>query len=258
MAMQAVGLRIRHTFLDVAHGNTQEGRALPRSCSCPPGFAPFMATEVGQGPGHADEEYCQQLMQNSSAIALAKFATAAKHDGKTSLRLSPLDAVPVAMPDRAVHLPGTARGNDHQHHDNAQDDELPFRQAATLPPGTKTLMLCNLPCGMILEDVRAMLGRLGYNGTFNYIKLPVKVAKGNLGYAFVDFGSAGHAHNFASDFTNYRFEGRRSVKVPFVRAAATQEHGQQRAGQNSSRASRRSRTCWLADRARGLTGGCVE
>eukprot|EP00929_Paragymnodinium_shiwhaense_P023680 TRINITY_DN14773_c0_g1_i1.p1 TRINITY_DN14773_c0_g1~~TRINITY_DN14773_c0_g1_i1.p1 ORF type:complete len:248 (-),score=26.61 TRINITY_DN14773_c0_g1_i1:594-1337(-) len=243
-------LCVRRTFLDMAcEEELPEVRRRSRS-SPPAARGRKSGTEVLEKC--TDEAYCQYLTA-FMASSLRSDTSVTLHSGVASEAKPPSsDYVDDerrssrASTASTRNLQGSMGRPEGLPHGGEEDDAC---ASLPLPPDAKTLMLCNLPCRMMIGDVVAMLQGLGYNGTFNYVKVPTKVSRSSLGYAFVDFTSAPTAHAFARDFLRHRFEGHKSNKVPSVRVATIQSGNDDAAGgeDHSFRPNRRSRTCWYAN-----------
>eukprot|EP00448_Togula_jolla_P023129 CAMPEP_0170590148 /NCGR_PEP_ID=MMETSP0224-20130122/11714_1 /TAXON_ID=285029 /ORGANISM="Togula jolla, Strain CCCM 725" /LENGTH=232 /DNA_ID=CAMNT_0010913923 /DNA_START=124 /DNA_END=822 /DNA_ORIENTATION=- len=94
-------------------------------------------------------------------------------------------------------------------------------RAATFPlkisePCT-TLMIRDIPCRIIKEDLLAAVDSFGFAGTYDFCHLPTVMKKkppriANFGYAFLNFISPLHASAFVQVFAGFRFEGIGSTK----------------------------------------------
>lgn len=77
-----------------------------------------------------------------------------------------------------------------------------------------TLMLCALPYELSSEELLQTINELGFSGAYDFVYMPcrstrhgAKSRKGNVGYAFVNFGTAERAKEFSAAFQGFSFEG---------------------------------------------------
>ena len=68
------------------------------------------------------------------------------------------------------------------------------------------LMLCDLPCRILYDDVVAALDVEGFVDKYDFIYVPSKHTS-NLGYAFINFLDSATASLFTARFAGYRFPG---------------------------------------------------
>jgi hypothetical protein len=103
-----------------------------------------------------------------------------------------------------------------------------------------TLMICNLPCRVSLEEITGILESLGYGGTYDFLHLPTgrNRSNANLGYGFINFSNATVAASFTEEFSNYEFEGYHSKKLLTVKPAHIQGLHQNLSKRNASRRQR--------------------
>mmetsp|Transcript_7970 Transcript_7970/g.18808 ORF Transcript_7970/g.18808 Transcript_7970/m.18808 type:complete len:148 (+) Transcript_7970:61-504(+) len=76
------------------------------------------------------------------------------------------------------------------------------------PATATTLKLRNLPNSLNAEDIMAAMVKLGYQGTYDFLFVPMDAKqRHNAGYAFVNFLNADLAIMFTHSFKSYRFPG---------------------------------------------------
>jgi len=107
--------------------------------------------------------------------------------------------------------------------DDPQDQSL-----ANLPEhlkaveGCSTLMISNIPCGVLLQPLAAAIDSSGFAGKYDLLHLPgIWNKKSNIGYAFINFPRQEDAIKFAKEFDGHRFEGK-SKKVVRIKPARVQ------------------------------------
>jgi hypothetical protein len=92
-----------------------------------------------------------------------------------------------------------------------------------------TLMVCPLPYEVCSEELLEAVNKLGFSGAYDFVYMPsrstrkgAKSRKGNVGYAFVNFGTAELATQFAAAFEGYCFPDVEDKRLIAVKAAACQ------------------------------------
>lgn len=93
-----------------------------------------------------------------------------------------------------------------------------------------TLMVCPLPYEVSSDELLQAINTLGYAGTYDFVYMPsrstrkgAKSRKGNVGYAFVNFGKSERATQFAAAFEGYSFPDVEEAERPIaVKPAACQ------------------------------------
>jgi hypothetical protein len=88
----------------------------------------------------------------------------------------------------------------------------------------RTLMICNLPCRIVYDDLIDAIGSIGFADAFEFVHLACRYKQpdSNLGYAFINFFSPADAARFASAFEGYQFSHKGSTKACTVKVAKTQ------------------------------------
>jgi hypothetical protein len=92
-----------------------------------------------------------------------------------------------------------------------------------------TVMLCNIPCRVKLEEIIQAVASLGFDGTYDLLHAPGPkrrhphlTSTTNIGYAFINFVTPEYADQFMKVFTGFCFEGRHSEKVGLAKLARIQ------------------------------------
>jgi hypothetical protein len=90
-----------------------------------------------------------------------------------------------------------------------------------------TLMICNIPCRITLQQLVEVIDSMGFAGKYDFLHLPIgggssAGSRSNLGYGFINFADPVDAEPFRKAFMNYQFEGTSSAKVCTVRPAHIQ------------------------------------
>merc|ERR1740120_30013 len=77
-----------------------------------------------------------------------------------------------------------------------------------------TVMLRNLPCPFLREDLIKKMNAKGFAGLYNFVYLPVDFqTEMGMGYAFVNLPAWGDAERFMSAFNGFKSWPRPSSKV---------------------------------------------
>jgi hypothetical protein len=102
-------------------------------------------------------------------------------------------------------------------------DATEEEKALMIEARVTTLMLCDMPCRILDEEVIAALDSNGFAGQYDSIRVPCCGQKlSNLGYAFINFIDTHTALRFRDKFHGYRFPQSRSHKACRVKAARMQ------------------------------------
>lgn len=101
-------------------------------------------------------------------------------------------------------------------------------QSSSLPASghnveATTIMICNLPCSIMREELVHTIDSMGLTGRYDFLNLPCHhQARPNVGYAFINFLTAEDAALCTRHFTGFRFPNTRSTKVCTVKPARIQ------------------------------------
>lgn len=94
---------------------------------------------------------------------------------------------------------------------------------------TTTLMVCPLPYEVSSDMLLQTVDDLGFSGKYDFVYMPsrstrkgAKCRKGNVGYAFINFGTTDSATEFVAAFEGYCFPGVEAEKLISVKPAACQ------------------------------------
>jgi hypothetical protein len=92
-----------------------------------------------------------------------------------------------------------------------------------------TVMLCNIPCRVSLEEIEQAVAFLGFEGTYDLLHAPGPKRRHrnissttNIGYAFINFQHPEHAQRFINVFDGFHFVGRQSDKLGVAKFARIQ------------------------------------
>jgi len=92
-----------------------------------------------------------------------------------------------------------------------------------------TVMLCNIPCRVTLEEIIHAVRSLGFDDTYDLLHAPgpkrrhrYLASTTNIGYAFINFVKPEDAQNFMKAFEGFCFEGRHSEKVGMAKFGRVQ------------------------------------
>jgi len=92
-----------------------------------------------------------------------------------------------------------------QHGDGSATDP---REHIKAVDGCNSLMICNLPCSLLCEQLAAVVDSKGFEGKYDSLHLPGnRKHSSNVGYGFISFHKQEHAMEFAKTFRGYRFAG---------------------------------------------------
>jgi len=92
----------------------------------------------------------------------------------------------------------------------------------------KTMMICNLPCMLGVQDLHDAMNVRGFEGTYDYTYLPLHRNSRkhrrvpNVGYSFVNFRNGRDAERFAAAFHDFQFPLTMSSKKCTVKVADLQ------------------------------------
>jgi hypothetical protein len=102
-------------------------------------------------------------------------------------------------------------------------DTSPMQQEVT------TLMVCPLPYEVSSEELLQAVHALGFAGAYDFVYMPsrstrkgAKSRKGNVGYAFINFGTPARAAEFAAAFEGFSFPDVDDDRLISVKPAACQ------------------------------------
>jgi len=112
--------------------------------------------------------------------------------------------------------------------DLPESDDQQDQSLANLPDhlkaveGCSTLMISNIPCGVLLQRLAAAIDSSGFAGKYDSLHLPgIWNKKSNMGYGFIKFPRQEDAIKFAQEFDGHRFEGK-SNKIVRIKPARAQ------------------------------------
>jgi hypothetical protein len=116
----------------------------------------------------------------------------------------------------------TVSDNDNSSRSIESVDTTPVQEVTTL-------MVCPLPYEVCSEELLEAVNALGFAGAYDFVYMPsrstrkgAKSRKGNVGYAFVNFGTAERATQFTAAFESYSFPDVDDDRQIAVKAAACQ------------------------------------
>jgi len=79
--------------------------------------------------------------------------------------------------------------------------------------GCVTLMICNIPCGVLCKQLAAEFDSKGFEGKYDLLHLPGVRRNSNLGYGFINFRKQEDAMEFAKEFSGHLFAGNSKKKI---------------------------------------------
>lgn len=95
--------------------------------------------------------------------------------------------------------------------------------SAPQPEAVTTLMICNLPCRILQEELEELLSKTGFDGRYDWLHVPTSQRnRSNLGYAFVNVLTLEDSKRLHATLSGYRFPGLASKKVLSIKPARVQ------------------------------------
>lgn len=136
------------------------------------------------------------------------------------------DQLPNTVMHQVVPLDAAQRGPPPGLHD--EFPKMPMQQRGRQSDECTTVIMRNLPCSFLRDDLIAQLDASGFAGLYNLVYMPIdfKTEMG-MGYAFVNLISADVLQRFSLAFEGFRqwprnATGRKSYKVCTVQLSNTQ------------------------------------
>lgn len=112
---------------------------------------------------------------------------------------------------------------------NVAVDNMPNFDQNPNTTSPTTVMICNIPCRVTLQEITQAISFLGFDGTYDLLHAPgpkrstrFLTSKTNIGYAFINFLNTELAQNFVQAFDGFCFEARQSAKVGTAKLARIQ------------------------------------
>mmetsp|Transcript_69845 Transcript_69845/g.128786 ORF Transcript_69845/g.128786 Transcript_69845/m.128786 type:complete len:548 (-) Transcript_69845:55-1698(-) len=205
-------------FNDITNGKTPIGLQCPsESClaaSSPPIYDPISKGQSLLNRSHAHQPSTIATMTGlhartspTSGLMVGLHA----HQLSTSNMMSGLDA------RRSSHSSSSGSTTSWQ---DASTVKEPVTAEATGNASFVTLMFCNIPCKLSLEEIVAVINDAGFHGKYQFVYVPTRCnQKGNRGYAFIHVNDHS-SEAFCSTFSGYQW--RHSTKVGSVKMARVQ------------------------------------
>jgi hypothetical protein len=205
--------------------------------SAPP---PSRASAIPSSTAASQQQYFESLVERAEGIAKsAKIGTIAdevQRPRSAPAKLiceKPSNAEKLASPARSGRVERGFQDKDFSKH--AETDVVGYNTCDYNDvcdygeSEATTVMLCNIPCRVKLEEIIEAVRSLGFEGTYDLLHAPGPkrrhrhlISKTNIGYAFINFVSPEYARDFMKVFTGFCFEGRQSDKVGVAKLARIQ------------------------------------
>lgn len=227
--------RMNCTFLECyAEESTTVSR--PRSMSAPP---PSRASAIPSSTAASQQEYVESLVERAEGIAksakIGKIADEVQRPRSAPAKLNcekPSKANKLASParfGRVEHGLQDKHFSKHAETDVVDYNTYDYNDLHYGESEATTVMLCNIPCRVKLEEIIEAVRSLGFEGTYDLLHAPGPkrrhrhlISKTNIGYAFINFVTPEYASDFMKVFTGFCFEGRQSDKVGMAKLARIQ------------------------------------